>query len=129
MKSDGLCKHIKNIVVFDPIVESEKEGLKNVGIELIAFDDVIKAGKGKDTAFTKCGALDSPLFSYTSGTTGDSKGVKLTHKNLIASCAEIGPIMRLNMEDSFISYLPYPHSFEQCCTFYAVMSGMKIGYF
>jgi len=24
MKSDGLCKHIKNIVVFDTVVESEK---------------------------------------------------------------------------------------------------------
>ena len=58
------------------------------------------------------------MFSYTSGTTGDPKGVKLTHKNILGCgyatynhCKEVegGP---LNENDRYISYLPAAHSFE-----------------
>lgn len=87
------------------------------------------AGKGKNVPWNKCTENDSPLFSYTSGTTGDSKGVKLTHKNLLASSVTIQPYVVMNTEQSFISYLPYPHSFEQCLTYYSVIQGSRIGYY
>lgn len=77
----------------------------------------------------RCKEDDNPIFSYTSGTTGDSKGVKLTHRSLISACGEILDVFQLTREDSMISYLPYPHSFEQCLTFSAVMKGYKIGYY
>jgi len=35
----------------------------------------------------------------------------------------------MTSEDSFISYLPYPHSFEQVMSFMAVMKGFRIGYY
>jgi long-subunit acyl-CoA synthetase (AMP-forming) len=41
---------------------------------------------------------------------------------LISSCREILSVFRLNQEDASISYLPYPHSFEQCVTFFSVMA-------
>jgi long-chain acyl-CoA synthetase len=54
-------------------------------------------------------------FSYTSGTTGDPKGVKLTHGMLISCGAAV--LRRLsdqvpNENDRYISYLPAAHSFE-----------------
>ena len=53
-------------------------------INLIEFFYVIDAGILSQEPFDKCTENDYPLFSYTSGTTGDSKGVMLTHKNLLA---------------------------------------------
>ena len=54
------------------------------------------------------------MLSYTSGTTGDPKGVKLTHKMIIgAAWAAMNHVsVAFNNEDSYISYLPAAHSFE-----------------
>jgi len=69
------------------------------------------------------------MFSYTSGTTGDSKGVMLSHNNIISQAA-CGP-RKLNLVkgDAQISYLPYPHSYEQILTATAMMVGLRIGYY
>jgi len=79
--------------------------------------------------FNKCKETDCPIFSYTSGTTGDAKGVKLTHKNLLSSAYTVIPYCNLNAEEAHVSYLPYPHSFEQVLTFYAAVVGCRIGYY
>jgi len=55
------------------------------------------------------------MFSYTSGTTGDPKGVKLSHKMLLMAATSVHlhmGDMGLDASDSYISYLPAAHSFE-----------------
>jgi long-chain acyl-CoA synthetase len=85
--------------------------------------------EGEDFEPEACQPDNCPIFSYTSGTTGDTKGVKLTHKNLICSALCLTPIIKTTNEDIMVSYLPYPHSFEQVMTTYMLMSGSKIGYY
>lgn len=55
------------------------------------------------------------MLSYTSGTTGDPKGVKLSHK-MVMQCGEstnmkLGADL-ITQDDVYISYLPAAHSFE-----------------
>lgn len=52
----------------------------------------------------------------------------MTHRNLLSSCTQIKDIV-LTREDSIISYLPYPHSFEQCLFFYGNYVGCKTGFY
>jgi long-subunit acyl-CoA synthetase (AMP-forming) len=61
------------------------ESAASVDIKVYSFKFILEQGdkEGKAPAFKKCTEYDCPLFSYTSGTTGDSKGVKLTHRNLL----------------------------------------------
>ena len=55
---------------------------------------------------------DLYMFSYTSGTTGDPKGVKITHNKMMRT-AICGFNESILVEgDSVISYMPYPHVFE-----------------
>lgn len=101
-------------------------------MSLYDYNQVITEGKNSAESvdpFEKPSENDYPIFSYTSGTTGDSKGVKLTHKNLLHAGHAINKVMELHSEDIEISYLPYTHSFEQCILGTCVQTGVKIGFY
>ena len=69
------------------------------------------------------------VISYTSGTTGDPKGVKLCHFNVLAAARSTGTRAIVNPGDPIISYLPYTHSYEQGMMAFSIFRGMKIGYY
>jgi fatty-acyl-CoA synthase len=54
-------------------------------------------------------ASDIALLQYTSGSTGDPKGVILTHANLLANIRAIGEAVQLTSQDVGISWLPLYH--------------------
>jgi len=61
------------------------------------------------------GQDDCFMLSYTSGTTGDPKGVKLTHRMILSTAYAVNNRMvqdPLTERDCYISYLPAAHSFE-----------------
>jgi 1-acyl-sn-glycerol-3-phosphate acyltransferase len=49
------------------------------------------------------------LIQYTSGSTGDPKGVVLSHANLLANIRAMGQIMDASSADTFFSWLPLYH--------------------
>ncbi|MFW6005691.1 MAG: AMP-binding protein, partial [Desulfonatronovibrionaceae bacterium] len=55
---------------------------------------------------------DLAVIVYTSGTTGNSKGVMLTHGNLLYDAARAGEIVSAGHEDRFLSILPLAHTYE-----------------
>lgn len=72
---------------------------------------------------------DTATLIYTSGTTGPSKGVILTHGNLLANCADSQKALTLNETDMTLSFLPVAHSFERTAGYYTVMmAGGTIAY-
>jgi len=54
-------------------------------------------------------AGDLALLQYTSGSTGDPKGVMLTHANLLANIRSIGEAVAIKPEDLCVSWLPLYH--------------------
>ena len=52
---------------------------------------------------------DLALLQYTSGSTGDPKGVMLTHANLLANIRAIGEVVQLGPDDVGVSWLPLYH--------------------
>lgn len=55
---------------------------------------------------------DIASIIYTSGTTGFSKGVVLTHKNLVWDARQCCTIQRVSEADRFLSILPMAHTYE-----------------
>ena len=57
---------------------------------------------------------DIAAILYTSGTTGSSKGVMLSHKNLLSNVQACSDIIIASKDDRFLSILPLAHTYE--CT-------------
>ncbi len=55
---------------------------------------------------------DTASIIYTSGTTGFSKGVELSHRNLIWDAKQCSTIQPICEKDRFLSILPIAHTFE-----------------
>jgi long-chain acyl-CoA synthetase len=64
---------------------------------------------------------DLATIIYTSGTTGPSKGVMLSHGNILANCYDALTALTLCDTDQTLSVLPIAHSFERTNGYYAVM--------
>lgn len=54
-------------------------------------------------------ASDTAFLQYTSGSTGNPKGVVLTHANLLANVRSITEALKLNADDVAVSWLPLYH--------------------
>ncbi len=57
---------------------------------------------------------DMAALLYTSGTTGNSKGVMLSHKNLVTNALSTHSKITITSDDVFLSILPLAHTLE--CT-------------
>ncbi len=72
---------------------------------------------------------DTATIVYTSGTTGEPKGVVLSHGNIASNALAIASRFGVNSEDSFLSFLPLCHMLEKTCGYYAMLfSGVTIAY-
>jgi len=72
---------------------------------------------------------DPATIVYTSGTTGEPKGVVLTHGNLVSNARGLISRYGITPDDSAVSYLPLAHMFERTCGHYVFLfAGGTIAY-
>lgn len=70
--------------------------------------DLLGAGlAAPDVSFDP--ATHLAVLPYSSGTTGNPKGVMLTHRNLVANVAQSQPLMNVSHDDSVLAVLPFFH--------------------
>jgi long-chain acyl-CoA synthetase len=87
------------------------------GFDLRDFTELPSAAEEAAMAPLQVVVKGSDLASilYTSGTTGEPKGVMLTHANFTSLLAALGPIFPLSEKDRVLSVLPLHHTFEFTC--------------
>lgn len=68
----------------------------------------LKERDGRPAPVTRRGS-DVALLQYTSGSTGDPKGVVLSHANLLANIRAMGQAIEVRADDVFVSWLPLYH--------------------
>ena len=121
----NLCRSLKQIIIFDPEVK-RAPGDQNS----IYFDEFLKGGgEGKyqeevDKRMADAVSSDLANILYTSGTTGDSKGVMLHHSNYEAAFAgHKARLKELGENDVVMNFLPFTHIFERAWSYYCLDRG------
>lgn len=131
LKTDGQVQSLTALVSFDDFTEDIRAQGKAAGIAIHHFNEVIQAGKEATTVVLNAPKPESIyMFCYTSGTTGDPKAAKLSHKNMVsvaAAATEHG--IDLSENDISISYLPLAHSFEKCIFVVGILNGCQYGFY
>lgn len=96
------------------------------GMTLLQLEDL---GRDNPVLPVPVQPSDLAVLIFTSGTSGDSKGVMLSHENIVSDIEAILPRLPISHDDRFLSVLPLHHTFESTCGFIFPLSiGASIGY-
>ncbi|MCK8613263.1 4-coumarate--CoA ligase family protein [Gordonia sp. C13] len=114
----------KMLVTISPMFEQAKAAADEAGLpaeSLIVLDGEGQDASGHPNAIDLLGPnLPAPEVSfdpkthvavlpYSSGTTGNPKGVALSHRNLVANVAQLRPLQGMTADDVVIAVLPFFH--------------------
>ncbi|MBU4332191.1 AMP-dependent synthetase/ligase [Patescibacteria group bacterium] len=91
---------------------------------MMLFDEVIELGKicQKKLNWENGNPQEIASIVYTSGTTGEPKGVMLSHQNFLSNVEAATKAVPIIKEDSFLSFLPLSHVLERMAGYYTPMS-------
>ena len=122
-----LCQTLEKIIIFDRSVRKATHDSNS-----IYFDEFLKLGEGcprqseVETLYAQANDDDIANILYTSGTTGDSKGVVLTHGQYNAAMIANDENLPVGEDDRIMCFLPLTHIFERGWCFLCLTEGAKI---
>lgn len=89
------------------MVDTYRQGVEAFGAKLFTFDECLQSEVADN--FPEIEPEQLAFLQYTSGSTGNSKGVMLTHKNLVANLRQMIAGSNMTDEDVLVSWLPVYH--------------------
>ena len=133
LSKEGKTCQIKNLIVLDKDDELNLcEELKKQGFNIFTFEEVEKTGEdqGKDVEFHTPGPDTISTINYTSGTTGNPKGAKVSHNSIILN-TDVIEMLGLYLKDSdiYLSFLPLAHIMETLIMAVLVSRGIRYGFY
>lgn len=121
------CPTLERIIIYDNNVKINPNDPN-----ALYFDDFLKFGENYprqsevETLYKQANYDDLANILYTSGTTGDSKGVMLSHLQYRAALEANDRAVTVTEKDRIMNFLPYAHIFEKGWTLLCISEGATL---
>ena len=123
----ALCPSLERIIIFDSSVR-----ISTHDPAALYFKDFIKLGENLprqtevEALYQSASMDDMANILYTSGTTGDSKGVMLTYGQYDAALRANDEVVPVSEKDRVINFLPFTHIFERGWAYLCLSEGAQL---
>lgn len=108
---------------------------KSESPDVMTFDEMLEMGAANpnpdelELRLEAVKPLDLASIVYTSGTTGDPKGVMLLHDNFLSNVRAASSLVEVDDTDIILSFLPLSHSLERMGGYYtALYNGVTVAH-
>jgi len=127
---------LDTLVTYDPVSEEVKAAATSAGVAVWRYDELKAKGEQRRKAKpAEIGAEmdlgrrdDLATIIFTSGTTGEPKGVMLTHGSFLHQLPTLPLVIDVKPGDIWLSILPVWHSFERLMQYVAPSLSSGIAY-
>jgi len=121
---------LERLVLFDPPSRDLPEGVQSWADFLAVGVDAFAGGSesGFRSQLAAVDPEDTATILYTSGTTGDPKGVMLTHQNLYSNIQAAHRAIPTGPDDVSLSFLPLSHVFQRMVDYLLFSTGTTLVY-
>ncbi|KAL0371909.1 UNVERIFIED_CONTAM: Long chain acyl-CoA synthetase 4 [Sesamum calycinum] len=128
----GAAKYLKTIVSFGKVTSQQKEDVEKFGVAIYSWD-FMSLGENKNFNLPTKRKTDICTIMYTSGTTGDPKGVMISNNSIVTLIAGVMHMLEsvneaLTVNDVYLSYLPLAHIFDRVIEEFFINQGAAIGF-
>ncbi|KAF9439028.1 long-chain fatty acid-CoA ligase [Entomortierella beljakovae] len=128
----GRCPTLKKIIYDGDAKPSDVIALQEAHphLELITLEELKQLGVDHPVEPTPPAPKDYCCIMYTSGSTGNPKGVLLTHGNLVAAIGGVNKLLTkyVHEGDTLLAYLPLAHVLEFLVENVCLYWGVTLGY-
>ncbi|TKY71024.1 Long chain acyl-CoA synthetase 4 [Spatholobus suberectus] len=126
-------KYLRTIVSFGKVTPEQKQEVEKFGLAIYSWDEFLQVGQNQSFDLPMKKRSDICTIMYTSGTTGDPKGVLISNESIITLLAGVKRLLesvneQLNEKDVYISYLPLAHIFDRVIEETFIWHGASIGF-
>ncbi|KAG9448294.1 hypothetical protein H6P81_014422 [Aristolochia fimbriata] len=124
---------LKTIVSFGEVASENKQECEKFGVAIYSWNEFLQLGDNKQFELPIKKKEDICTIMYTSGTTGDPKGVLISNKSILTLIAGVGKLLQsvneqLTAKDVYMSYLPLAHIFDRVIEELFIYTGASIGF-